>query len=93
MAITYLKRSPGIAPVDISETTATVAEMLARLESDGEAATRSYSALLGSWEPASFIVGADVIAAAKRNLSRRPSRTSRSRTDRSARSRIGSARA
>lgn len=69
MAITYLKRSPGIAPVDISETTATVAQMLARLESEGEAATRAYSARLDSWEPESFVVGHDVIAQAKQNLS------------------------
>ncbi|GAB3493444.1 histidinol dehydrogenase family protein [Flexivirga lutea] len=69
MAITYLKRSEGIAPVDITATTNTVTEMLQRLEAEGEQATRAYSAQLDSWEPDSFMVGPEEIAAAERQLS------------------------
>lgn len=69
MAVTYLKSSPGIAPVDDSATAATVMQMLAKLEAEGESATRAYSAQLDSWEPESFIIGEEAIAEAKRNLS------------------------
>lgn len=64
MAITYLKRSEGLAPADLSEVTSTVQQMLARLEAEGEAATRAYSEQLDSWTPESFIVTEQQVAAA-----------------------------
>lgn len=68
MSITYLKRAQGTEPVDISATTRTVQEMLARLESEGESATRDYSRQLDSWEPESFVLSEEQIAAARRSL-------------------------
>ena len=68
MAITYVKRSRGLAPVDISDITRTVIEMLDRLETDGEKATRSYSSELDHWAPDTFVVTEDQIAAAANAL-------------------------
>jgi sulfopropanediol 3-dehydrogenase len=68
MAITYLKRAQGTERVDISATTRIVAEMLERLEAEGESATRAYSRQLDSWDPESFVLGPDEIAAARRTL-------------------------
>ncbi|WP_427008536.1 histidinol dehydrogenase [Pseudarthrobacter sp. H2] len=68
MPIEYLKRGqPAMLP-DLSETTRTVQEMLDRMETEGEAATREYSQKLDSWNPASFIVSPDEIAAAEKAL-------------------------
>ncbi len=68
MSIDYIKRSQGIAPVDISETTRVVQEMLSRLEQEGESATRDYSRTLDSWDPDSFVVSAEQIEAARDSL-------------------------
>jgi len=68
MTITYLKRARGTERIDISATTAIVAEMLERLEAEGEAATRSYSRELDSWDPESFVLSEEQIAAATRSL-------------------------
>jgi len=68
MPITYLKRARGVEPVDISTTTRTVRDMLERLESEGETATRAYSRQLDSWDPESFVLSVDQIAAAERSL-------------------------
>ena len=68
MATIYLKRSTPSALPDTTETTRTVQEMLQRLEREGEAATREYSRQLDSWDPASFVVGENEIAAASRDL-------------------------
>lgn len=68
MSITYLKRAQGTEPVDISATTRTVQEMLQRLETEGESATRDYSRQLDSWEPDSFVLSEEQIAAAQRSL-------------------------
>lgn len=68
MPITYVKRSHGLEPVDISAITQTVTEMLHRLEAEGESATREYSRALDSWDPESFVVTEDEIRAAERSL-------------------------
>ena len=68
MAITYLKRAHGTEPVDISDTTEIVKAMLERLEREGESATRDYSRQLDQWEPDSFVVSEEEIAAARRAL-------------------------
>lgn len=68
MPITYLKRAQGTEPVDISATTRTVQDMLKRLEEQGESATRDYSRQLDSWDPESFVLNEEQIAAAERSL-------------------------
>ncbi|MGB7447494.1 MAG: histidinol dehydrogenase [Ornithinimicrobium sp.] len=68
MPITYLKRAQGTDRVDISATTRVVAEMLTRLEAEGEEATRAYSRQLDSWEPDDFVLSPDQIEAARRSL-------------------------
>lgn len=68
MPINYLKRAHGTEPVDISAITQTVKEMLHRLETEGEAATREYSRKLDSWDPESFVLSEHQIAAAGRAL-------------------------
>ncbi|MGN6251091.1 MAG: histidinol dehydrogenase [Marmoricola sp.] len=68
MSVTYLKRAHGVEPVDISPITATVEQMLARLRAEGEDATRAYSRELDGWDPESFIVSEEQIAAAERQL-------------------------
>ncbi|MGB5936022.1 MAG: histidinol dehydrogenase, partial [Ornithinimicrobium sp.] len=68
MPITYLKRAQGGEPVDISATTRTVQQMLQRLETEGESATRDYSRQLDAWDPDSFVLSEELIAAAQRSL-------------------------
>ena len=68
MPISYLKRAQGTERVDISATTTVVAEMLERIETGGEEATRAYSRQLDSWDPESFVLSQDQIAAARRSL-------------------------
>jgi sulfopropanediol 3-dehydrogenase len=68
MAIRYLKNAAVAAHADESETTKTVTEMLARLDSGGEAVTREYSAALDHWNPDSFIVSRSRIEQAHRSL-------------------------
>ncbi|HKJ12797.1 MAG TPA: histidinol dehydrogenase [Ornithinimicrobium sp.] len=68
MPVTYLKRAHGTERVDISATTATVARMLERLETEGESATRAYSRELDAWDPESFVIGPEEVDAARRSL-------------------------
>ena len=68
MPVTYLKRAHGTERVDISATTATVAPMLERLETEGESATRAYSRELDAWDPESFVIGPEEVDAARRSL-------------------------
>jgi len=68
MPSTYLKRANGVEPVDISHITKTVQEMLHRLETEGETATRNYSRQLDSWDPDDFVLSDELIAAAEREL-------------------------
>ena len=72
MPTTYLKRAAGLEPVDISDITRTVAEMLRRIEDGGEDATRAYSTQLDGWSPASFEVDEETVARAERASCRRP---------------------
>ena len=60
----YLKRPDAAAPRAGEPVRRTVAEMLERIEAEGEPAVREYSGRLDGWGPASFRVGEDEIAAA-----------------------------
>src|SRR3978361_1696167 len=69
-APTYLKRPARSGPSGpdpaVSER---VSEILLRIERDGGDALRAYSRELGGWDPPSFELGPDAIAAAGASLS------------------------
>ena len=69
MTITHLKRAVPVAAADNSETTALVTRMLAEIEAGGEDAVAKYSANLDSWSPESFLVTAEQIDQATKQLS------------------------
>jgi sulfopropanediol 3-dehydrogenase len=64
----YLKQAPMYS-AEVSEAVkATVSEMLARIEREGEVAVRAYSRQLDGWDPPSFVVSAEEVAAAADEL-------------------------
>jgi sulfopropanediol 3-dehydrogenase len=64
----YLKHTPMYSRQVTDAVRATVSEMLERIERDGEAAIRHYSRELDGWDPPSFVVDADDVAAASSSL-------------------------
>lgn len=68
MATEFLKRAHPQRRPDDKETTRIVSEMLTRMETQGEAATREYSQALDQWNPETFIVSADEIAKAAKSV-------------------------
>jgi sulfopropanediol 3-dehydrogenase len=60
----YLKQSEWSSPQVIEDVRRTVSEMLSRIDADPEGAIRGYSRDLDGWDPPSFRVGAEAIAAA-----------------------------
>jgi len=57
----YLKRAEPHGDRASTDVVATVADMLAEIESEGYEAVRGYSASLDSWEPESFVLDPDEI--------------------------------
>jgi histidinol dehydrogenase len=66
----YLKHTPMYSRQVTDAVRATVAEMLERIERDGEAAIRHYSRELDGWDPPSCGVCADDKRAARSRCSR-----------------------
>src|ERR1700679_3449420 len=64
----YLKHTPMYSRQVTDAVRATVSEMLERIERDGEDGIRHYSRELDGWDPPSFVVDADDIAAARDSL-------------------------
>ena len=60
----YLKQTPMHSEDASEEVRRTVAEMLQRIERDGEAAVRYYSRTLDGWSPESFVVEPATVEAA-----------------------------
>jgi sulfopropanediol 3-dehydrogenase len=60
----YLKQSEWSSPQVIEDVRRTVSEMLSRIDADPEGAIRGYSRDLDGWDPPSFRVGAEAVAAA-----------------------------
>ena len=67
--IEYLKKAPWAAHEAREEIRHTVAEMLERIQAEGEEAIRDYSRRLDRWDPPSFRVDQDQIEAAAGALS------------------------
>ena len=65
----YLKEAKERQAEDLSAVRDTVAEMIARVLSEGEDAVRFYSEKFDNWSPDSFKISNDEIAAAKGKLS------------------------
>jgi sulfopropanediol 3-dehydrogenase len=65
----YLKEASGVTAGADDQVKATVEEMLARIERDGTDAIRAYSRELDAWDPETFRVSEDEIAAAADKLS------------------------
>ena len=59
----YLKQAPVLVPEASDEVKATVERMLRRIEAEGIEAVREYSRELDDWDPSSFIVDEERIAA------------------------------
>jgi sulfopropanediol 3-dehydrogenase len=68
VALERLKRASGAPASHDEQTRVRVAEMLANLEREGEAAARRYSRELDSWDPPSFLVEPGQIARARAEL-------------------------
>lgn len=68
MTIEYLKRGESASLPDTAETTHIVEDMLSRMRTEGETATRHYSQALDAWDPTSFVVSEDEIVRAERSL-------------------------
>jgi sulfopropanediol 3-dehydrogenase len=64
----YLKRAEAAPAAATEEIRRTVAAMLADVERRGEEAVRDLSRRLDDWEPESFVVGSDEVAAAAASL-------------------------
>jgi sulfopropanediol 3-dehydrogenase len=64
----YLKRAPAPPAQGADEVRATVARMLADVESHGDAAVRELSRSLDGWDPASFVMGEEEIERAAAQL-------------------------
>jgi sulfopropanediol 3-dehydrogenase len=64
----YLKHAKEKPQEDLTAVRDTVAEIIARVRQEGEAAVRFYSQKFDDWSPASFKVSEDEIAAAKNQL-------------------------
>ncbi len=64
----YLKHTPMYSRQVTDAVRATVSEMLERIEREGEDAIRHYSRELDGWDPPSFVVDADDVAAASGSL-------------------------
>jgi sulfopropanediol 3-dehydrogenase len=64
----YFKEAKERQAEDLSAVRDTVAEMIARVMSEGEAAVRFYSKKFDDWSPDSFRISDDEIAAAKGKL-------------------------
>lgn len=69
MTITYLKKASPKAVSEDEETTALVAGMLKEIEAGGEDVVARYSQQLDGWSPESFVVSAEQIELAGRQLS------------------------
>src|SRR5205823_4485358 len=66
--VSFLKEAPPPSSVVSDEVKRTVEEMLTRIERDGLDAVRDYSRRLDGWDPPSFLVGEEEIAAAGEQL-------------------------
>ncbi len=64
----YFKEAKERQAEDLGAVRETVAEMIAKVRSDGEAAVRFYSEKFDNWSPASFKISEEEIAAAKGKL-------------------------
>lgn len=64
----YFKEAKKRQAEDLSAVRDTVAEMIARVMSEGEAAVRFYSKKFDNWSPDSFKISNDEMATAKRKL-------------------------
>lgn len=64
----YFKKAKERQAEDLSIVRETVAEMIAKVRAEGEAAVRFYSEKFDNWAPASFRISEDEIAAAKDKL-------------------------
>jgi sulfopropanediol 3-dehydrogenase len=69
MTITYLKKASPKAVSEVEETTALVSNMLKEIEAGGEDVVARYSQQLDGWSPESFVVSAEQIELAGRQLS------------------------
>ncbi len=65
---TYLKQATPPAEADLRAVRDTVTEILERVRTDGLAAVREYSRRFDGWDPPSFKVGDEEIAAARSKL-------------------------
>ena len=64
----YLKQAPMYSPQVTEQVRATVSEMLQRIEADPLRAVQEYSRELDGWDPPTFIVDAEEIKRAARDL-------------------------